>query len=307
MKIQDRIKTKGNKGITLIALVITIIVLLILAGVTIAALSGDNGILTRAKEAKEKTKQAQEDEKQKLSNMENLLGSYNLKNVNTADTNPAKTIPENSIVLEDDANKGIVIKDKNNNEWVWVEVPKATVFSGLTIDTTQELTEQNYNDIKNKLIAYASTYREGKSGQGYNWTDEYYSGCGMTQDEYTATYQKMLKSVYIYGGFWIGRYEAGIEGSVDDVSKARTNASARISIEISPKAISQKDAIPYNYIYCSEAQALAKEMTPNSNYTSSLMFGIQWDLVCKYLEVKSTLETPDINSNSTSWGNYSNA
>ena len=206
MKIQDRIKTKGNKGITLIALVITIIVLLILAGVTIAALSGDNGILTRAKEAKEKTKQAQEDEKQKLSNMENLLGSYNLKNVNTADTNPAKTIPENSIVLEDDANKGIVIKDKNNNEWVWVEVPKATVFSGLTIDTTQELTEQNYNDIKNKLIAYASTYREGKSGQGYNWTDEYYSGCGMTQDEYTATYQKMLKSVYIYGGFWIGRY-----------------------------------------------------------------------------------------------------
>ena len=37
------------------------------------------------------------------------------------------------------------------------------------------------------------------------------------------------------------------------------------------------------------------------------MFGIQWDLVCKYLEVKSTLETPDINSNSTSWGNYSNA
>ena len=101
----------------------------------------------------------------------------------------------------------------------------------------------------------------------------------------------MLKSVYTYGGFWIGRYEAGIEGSVDDVSKARTNASARISIEISPKAISQKDAIPYNYVYCSEAQVLSKEMTPNSNYTSSLMFGIKWDLVCKYLEVKSTLET----------------
>ena len=50
-----------NKGITLIALVITIIVLLILAGVTIAALSGDNGILTRAKEAKQKTEQAQKE------------------------------------------------------------------------------------------------------------------------------------------------------------------------------------------------------------------------------------------------------
>ena len=43
---------KKNKGITLIALVITIIVLLILAGVTIASLSGDNGILTRASQAK---------------------------------------------------------------------------------------------------------------------------------------------------------------------------------------------------------------------------------------------------------------
>ena len=49
-------KRIGNaRGITLIALVITIIVLLILAGVTIAALSGDNGILTKAKEAKQKT------------------------------------------------------------------------------------------------------------------------------------------------------------------------------------------------------------------------------------------------------------
>ena len=44
-----------NKGITLIALVITIIVLLILAGVSIAALTGDNGILTRASDAKIET------------------------------------------------------------------------------------------------------------------------------------------------------------------------------------------------------------------------------------------------------------
>ena len=43
---------KNNKGITLVSLVITIIVLLILAGVTIASLSGDNGILTRGKQAK---------------------------------------------------------------------------------------------------------------------------------------------------------------------------------------------------------------------------------------------------------------
>ena len=48
-------RTRKQKGITLIALVITIIVLLILAGITIASLSGENGILTRANDAKEKT------------------------------------------------------------------------------------------------------------------------------------------------------------------------------------------------------------------------------------------------------------
>ena len=63
-------KNKGkqtNKGITLIALVITIIVLLILAGVTIATLTGDNGILTRASEASEQTEIGDEQEKVKLS------------------------------------------------------------------------------------------------------------------------------------------------------------------------------------------------------------------------------------------------
>ena len=53
---------KNEIGITLITLVITVIVLLILAGVTIATLNGDNGILTRAQEAKNKTEEAQKEE-----------------------------------------------------------------------------------------------------------------------------------------------------------------------------------------------------------------------------------------------------
>ena len=61
-----------NKGITLIALVITIIVLLILAGVTIATLTGDNGILTRANDAKEETEEAGAKEKVQME----VAGSY---------------------------------------------------------------------------------------------------------------------------------------------------------------------------------------------------------------------------------------
>ena len=227
-------------------------------------------------------------------------------NVNTEQTNPKAAIPANvKEIVEADANKGIVIKDKNENEWVWVEVPKTTVFSGLNIDVNGTFTSQNYTDIANKMITYAGVYRKGSVNQECNWTDEWYDGCGLTQQEYIKAYQSMLKSVYTYGGFWIGRYEAGIDGSITDLTKARITHTT-VTIGISPKAISQKDAIPYNFVYCSEAQMLANEMTPDSNYRSSLMFGIQWDLVCKFLEVKSNLTTADINSDSGSWGNYSN-
>ncbi len=57
---------KNNKGITLIALVVTIIVLLILAGVSIAMLTGQNGILTNANKAREESSQGSLDEAAKI-------------------------------------------------------------------------------------------------------------------------------------------------------------------------------------------------------------------------------------------------
>ena len=66
----------------------------------------------------------------------------------------------------------------------------------------------------------------------------------------------------------------------------------------------KQNAYPYNYVTCSQAQALANNMELG-NYTSSLMFGVQWDLVLKYLETKGTAQG-DLNSDSKNWGNYQN-
>ena len=80
-------KQNKEKGITLIALVITIIVLLILAGVAIATLTGDNGVLTKAASAKEKTERAEVIENAKLdilaiqSDKEGKLTTGDLKGV----------------------------------------------------------------------------------------------------------------------------------------------------------------------------------------------------------------------------------
>ena len=67
---------KKNKGITLIALVITSIVLLILAGVSIAMLTGENGLIAKAISAKNKTEEAEADEKDKLAKTNEIMDKY---------------------------------------------------------------------------------------------------------------------------------------------------------------------------------------------------------------------------------------
>ena len=69
-------KSIRESGITLIALIVTIIVLLILAGVSIATLTGDNGILTQANRAKEETELSEQEEMENLDSTVNIIGQY---------------------------------------------------------------------------------------------------------------------------------------------------------------------------------------------------------------------------------------
>ena len=113
-----------EKGITLIALVITIIVLLILAGVTIATLTGDNGILTKANEAKTETEEAGEDELRRLTALE---ASTNLQTYPYTDKRgDIATIPAGFAVSQVEGENtiadGLVVIDKNGNEFVWIPV-----------------------------------------------------------------------------------------------------------------------------------------------------------------------------------------
>ena len=120
-KLKEQLKT--NKGITLIALVITIIVLLILAGVTIATLTGDNGILTKAQNAKTQNDKATVKEKVDLAIAASLdeTGKINLEqlktNLNNVDgINPIKEdLTDSSFPLEVtvDGIKVTIKKDSN--------------------------------------------------------------------------------------------------------------------------------------------------------------------------------------------------
>ena len=108
---------KEEKGITLIALVITIIVLLILAGVAIDMLSGENGILTKAAGAKERTEAAQEREERELAELEDLIN--NNGNGSLTGYNEEKQVNKPKLTgSTKDVNTGLIpIKYKEGN-WV---------------------------------------------------------------------------------------------------------------------------------------------------------------------------------------------
>ena len=338
METKNKRNYLKEKGITLIALVVTIVVLLILAGVSLNAIFSENGIIKRAQDAQNKMDQATENDQKGINELSNWLDSKingnsggNTTGGNTTgeDDKPSTSdlpstsytipyYPDNTFTKVEGTNlsNGLVIQDgsENRNEYVWIEVPKtAEVYPTAGLEITN-FTETEYTAIETDLHTYTDYYRNGTS-----YKDEYPSnlveaGTGLASDAYTNLKQKMLKSVYENGGFWIGRYEAGI---------AETRTSKNIDLETAPAPLSTSKTgteenpiypYPYNYVTCSQAQTLASKLSTGKSYTSSLMFGVQWDLVMKHIEVKEVANGTAIDtiqsalrSDSTGWGNYCDA
>ena len=127
-------------------------------------------------------------------------------------------------------------------------------------------------------------------------------GCGLTYKEYEDLYKAMLASVYKNGGFWIGRYEVGDSTITADIEKGISLTGRTEESGTTNTAVIKANQIPYNYVKYYEAENIAETFAKSGN--SSLLFGIQWDLVLKYLETKGTVPS-DLNSDSKKWGNYS--
>ncbi len=155
---------RNKKGITLVALVVTIVVLLILAGVSISLIVDNNGIIKRSKDARSKYGEAKDNEQAQMSRVSDWIdnqvggnggtkvnptvpGWENKKDDNSTinggegnannPTIPAGYTPINtdtsnwgdgsSAPTQDSVDHGLVINDDSNNEWVWVPVDSATL------------------------------------------------------------------------------------------------------------------------------------------------------------------------------------
>ena len=187
---------KKNKGITLIALVITIIVLLIIAGVSIAMLTGENGILIQAIKAKENTEQAAKNEAAALNSIEDYLNEHTGQGngyLKSKGVNAPKLVTgmhEVMFKLPEGNNKGEVIEkgqtgfDENN----WYDYQKSQWANARTEDGSYWVWIPRY--------AYKITYKNpsNKSEGGsidvkflVGTTDQYYDGNGQLQTAKRAT------------------------------------------------------------------------------------------------------------------------
>ena len=169
-----------TEGITLIALVITIIVLLILAGVTIATLTGDNGILTKAGDAKTQTEQAKEDENLKIA----IAGSYgtdgklNLKDLKDNLKNQGILTNSNEFPLEVTVNGEKKKIDANGNIIGSIQSlkTKGTVFNDtITLEDTYgnqvtipkgfKIASDSATDVTGGIVIEDATYTKTKGSQ----------------------------------------------------------------------------------------------------------------------------------------------
>ena len=328
-------KIRRQNGITLIALVVTIVVLIILATVSILAVFGDNGIIAIAQKAKDKHEEGKAYETNILDDYASYIGNYldgKGGNQGGSDT-PTKPVagttvtkpgtwtstevtpiadgnggtvplPNGFYYVGGDINTGLVISDKQNdtmnasgttmgNQFVWIPVASEDDLQRTNFDTNGQPTTEEPADGGLNVDNCSEPYASGYSTE-------------------TSEYNTMKTQVLKYGGFYIGRFEAGVNSTT-----------LRTKVTTNQTVVCKKGVAPYNYVpwgkdmddvntafapsyYNSDnvntngAVYLAKNFASQHNYTSvtsTLTYGCEWDAMCRYIgdaqrttPIKSALE-----------------
>ena len=296
-KKQMKIK-KNTKGITLIALVVTIIVLLILAGVSIAMLTGENGILTQAQKAKNQTGKAQVNEANILTNYEQIINSntgitletitgYETTNTVTQDNLGNRVVvPAGFKVVNptDSVEDGIIIKDMTyentkGSEFVWI--PLGTIHRKSKEDITINLDRYIFESDGNEIPQGTAEITDGSILSPSQDKDQELETS--TNGNITAKdLESFLLKAKTSGGFYIGRYEAR-DGTTQQERNASTNDKNQLTC-------SANNYI-YNYVTQPQAAILSQNMYINNNFTSDLVNSYAWDTALVFIQKCSSNNT----------------
>ena len=314
---ESKFASKNSRGITLIALVVTITVLIILATVSINTVLGDNGIIKRAQKARDSYSNSQKSEDEQMAVLANEMAEYDTNGGSsgggsdtptntTAGTTVAKPgtwtssqvtpiadgnagtvpLPSGFYYVGGDISTGLVISDKQGDTMSASGVDMGNQFVWIPVASEADL-ERTEFDID-------PTTGQPTTGLSTSYTEPCAKGYSTEASEYTTMRAQVLK----YGGFYIGRFEAGVNSTT-----------LRTKVTTTQTVVCKKGVAPYNYVPWGKAMNdvntafvpednnpdnvntngavyLAKNFASQHNYTSvtsTLTYGCQWDAMCRYI------------------------
>ena len=318
---------KQNKGVTLIALVVTIVVLLILAGTTIAMLTGDNGIIARAAKAKEATDKAASEEEAGLqrtlqeiaSRVPSVEGYNDIKKVNSP------KLAEGMIPVKWDKSKNVwVVCDENDptwynynsKEWANVMLRDGSKYTpGKDVGEGTEIADKDLGSMYVWIPRYAYTvpkidsnskkiditFVKGNTNEGVN--GEIFT----TDESVDTTSTKLIHPGFNLGGspltgIWVAKFEAsGVDSKGNAVGNASENSTNQI-YEPNDDTIAQSlpNKISWRHITIGDCEQRSMEVATKDSFglknaSSHLIKNSEWGAVA-YLCYSDYGSVPQINA-----------
>ena len=297
---------KSNKAITLVALIITIIILLILAGVSLSMVLGDNGLINKAQSSVDKYQQSANNEQAMLNSIEDYFKEY---------------MPGEEMPLPDgwDGTKVTAISDGKHNI---IPVPKDFYYVGGNLgngviisdnpadkyDGTVDKTTWEYTTslVGNQFVWIPCT--EAEYHKTTNWAGTGQPGWGVYDTTENDTEKaKVLK----YKGFYVARYEAGLADGITNYPSDNLVWGNGPGYNVAGTPKSQAGQDPWTFInYTNSLENAKKWYESSSSVESGLITGTQWDVMLKKFIGKTNENGITFTENdlrySDRWGNYYN-
>ena len=303
---------RSNKAITLVALIITIIILLILAGVSLSMILGENGLINKAQSSVNAYQQAAINEQNLLKSIEDYMSNFGLPE-NTPNTPagthvkpPAKWLGNMVDAVAD--GKGNTIPIPKSFYYVGGDYTNGVIISDDPVDAYDGVTDKTSWEYTTNLVGNQFVWIPCTIGEYHktDWGSSYVNGGYDSGNENVAEKVQIIK----YDGFYVGRYEAGLADTLTEYTGNQTsNTLTEYNVTAVPNSKAGK--LPWMFISQVNSKKSAEKMYEDSNYViSGLVSGTQWDVMLNKF-IKTTNQngltfTQDDIKNSSKWGNYSN-
>ena len=322
-------------------MVVTIVVLLILAGVSISLLLDENGIIKKSKDARREYGQAKANEQEDLSNLSDMIdeatgkvtlakvpvGTKASKNgtINGEEGNSNNpTIPKNYIPIDtatstwgdgstapsqDSVNHGLVIKDEKNNEWVWVPVDKGTLATMYEESSDEKTLCGTIGETAVKTKLYSKSITIGKDSNTKTITR---TEPGITNARepdlvvssgsgYDATYYKTILGKNGTKEELAQLFVDEYKEMIESIQKYGGFYIGRYELSEAGVQKNQPTLVKTNWY---NLYKKCKSLNASDKVKTGMIWGCQWDVTCDFIANKG--EQKSI-TDSRTWGNYNDS